>query len=237
MSDPRDEARDLNAAEHALGVLDAEGRAAAQARLLTDPVYAAEVEVWEGRFDALTEDVAPVEPPVQVWTRIEQVTGGNVTALPPPKPAAPTKAAGAWRVWGAGAVGLAAAGIAAMVFLSPTPQIAEPHHMVAKVMAMDGHPDVVVSYTTGTKDLMLTPVGAMPPKGMTPRMWLMRKDGTVRLVGDVDMARPERKKLNAEMAHEMEGAAGVMISMESSGQKPGLRPTGPMVAKGMFSLV
>ncbi|MBS0295946.1 MAG: anti-sigma factor [Proteobacteria bacterium] len=240
MSDPRDEARDLNAAEHVLGVEDADARAASQARLRNDPAFAADVEAWEARLGPLAEDAPAEAPGAHVWTRIEQATGDNViAALPRPaaKPVASGKGVNFWRGWAMAASAVAAAALVG-VFMLTTPKMAPaPHHMVAKVMGMDGKPDVVVSYTTGTKNLMLTPVGDMPPKGMTPRMWLMRKDGSVMLVGDVDMAHPERKQLNPAMADEVAHAKGVMISLEEAGRQPGRKPSGPMVAKGMFSLV
>jgi anti-sigma-K factor RskA len=240
MSDPRDEARDLNAAEQALGVLDAKALAAAEARAAGDPAYAAELEAWQARLAPLAEDVAPLTPSEHVWTRVEQVTGGNVASFIP-KPAAPPKApARTWRTWAVGATGLAAAGIGAVFLLTAPPAIApapQPHHMVAKVMTMDGKPDVVVAFDVNAKDLMLTPVGDMPPPGMAPRMWLMRKDGTVKLVGDVDMAHPERKHLDRATAGEMEHAMGVVISLESAATRPGVRPSGPLVAKGMFSSI
>lgn len=238
MSDPRDEARDLNAAEHVLGVEDAAARMASRTRLLDDPAFAADVAAWEVRLGPLAEDAPAEAPGAHVWTRIEQATGGNViAALPRPKPAEPNRGVGFWRGWAMAASAVAAAALVG-VFMLTSPAVAPPqHHMVAKVMGMDGKPDVVVSYTTGTKNLMLTPVGDMPPKGMTPRMWLMRKDGSMMLVGDVDMAHPERKELDPGMADEVAHAKGVMISLEESNRQPGRKPSGPMVAKGMFSLV
>ena len=240
MSDPRDEARDLNAAEHVLGGEDAAARMASRTRLLDDPAFAADVAAWEERLGPLGEDVAPVTPGAHVWTRIEQATGGNVIAAvprPAAKPAASGRGVGFWRGWAMAASAVAAAALVG-VFMLTAPTMAPPqHHMVAKVMGMDGKPDVVVSYVTGTPNLMLTPVGDMPPKGMTPRMWLMRKDGSMMLVGDVDMAHPERKRLDPGMADEVAHAKGVMISLEEAARKPGARPAGPMVAKGMFSVV
>ena len=58
------------AAEYALGTLDADERAQADALLLLDPGFAAQVRRWERRLGELNVLVAPVEPPAPVWDRI-----------------------------------------------------------------------------------------------------------------------------------------------------------------------
>ena len=63
--------RDGFAAEYALGTLDAEERAQADALMLIDPDFAASVRGWERRLGDLTTMVAPVEPPVPLWERIK----------------------------------------------------------------------------------------------------------------------------------------------------------------------
>jgi len=58
-----DEDRAGMAVEYALGTLDADERAQADALLLVDPEFAAEVQRWERRLGELNALVAPVEPP------------------------------------------------------------------------------------------------------------------------------------------------------------------------------
>jgi len=58
------------AAEYALGTLDTDERAQAEALLLFDPEFAGEVQHWERRLGELNVLVAPVEPPPAVWDRI-----------------------------------------------------------------------------------------------------------------------------------------------------------------------
>ena len=62
-----DEDRDGFAAEYVLGTLDADERAQADALMLVDPDFAAEVRQWERRLGELNVLVAPVEPPAPVW--------------------------------------------------------------------------------------------------------------------------------------------------------------------------
>jgi anti-sigma-K factor RskA len=58
------------AAEYALGTLNGDERAQAEALLLFDPEFAAEVQHWERRLGELNVLVAPVEPPPAVWDKI-----------------------------------------------------------------------------------------------------------------------------------------------------------------------
>ena len=90
-----DEDREGMAAEYALGTLDADERAQADALLLVDPEFAAEVQRWERRFGELNALVAPVEPPAPVW---EKIRAGVAEAAPGapmrlPEVAAPAAAA------------------------------------------------------------------------------------------------------------------------------------------------
>jgi len=65
-----DEEKEGFAAEYALGTLDADERAQADALLLLDPEFTAEVRRWERKLGELNVLVAPVEPPALVWERI-----------------------------------------------------------------------------------------------------------------------------------------------------------------------
>ena len=70
------------AAEYALGTLDADERAQADALLLLDPNFGAEVRRWERRLGELNVLVAPVEPPAPLWDRI----AASVAAASPGAP-------------------------------------------------------------------------------------------------------------------------------------------------------
>jgi anti-sigma-K factor RskA len=65
-----DEDRQGLAAEYALGTLDTDERAQADALMLLDPEFAAEVRRWERRLGELNVLVAPVEPGEPIWTQI-----------------------------------------------------------------------------------------------------------------------------------------------------------------------
>lgn len=58
------------AAEYALGTLDAEERAQAEAMMSVDPDFRTMVEFWEARLGALNQMVGSIEPRPEVWDRI-----------------------------------------------------------------------------------------------------------------------------------------------------------------------
>ena len=60
------EGDDLLAAEYALGVLDGDVRAAVQARLVQDVVFAARVDAWNDKLAPLAESLEPTAPPASV---------------------------------------------------------------------------------------------------------------------------------------------------------------------------
>jgi len=69
--DRQDLDREGFAAEYALGTLDSDERAQADALLLVDPEFTAEVRRWERRLGELNVLVAPVEPQDALWERIK----------------------------------------------------------------------------------------------------------------------------------------------------------------------
>lgn len=64
---------DLRAAEYVLGLLDANARREAQARIEREPAFAAEVAVWEQYFTPWLEAIAPVQVPAALWPRIRAI--------------------------------------------------------------------------------------------------------------------------------------------------------------------
>src|SRR5712675_720572 len=63
------------AAEYALGTLDADERAQAEAMMSVDKDFAAMVEAWSTKLGVLNQMVGSVEPSPEVWDRIK-VAGG-----------------------------------------------------------------------------------------------------------------------------------------------------------------
>src|SRR4051794_29305021 len=86
------------AAEYALGTLDADERAQADAMIAVDSDFAALVESWSHRLGALNQMVGSVEPRAEVWDRIREAAGLSGAQMPlllPEAPPAPVTAPGA----------------------------------------------------------------------------------------------------------------------------------------------
>src|SRR5258705_13097284 len=82
------------AAEYALGTLDADERAEAEAKMSIDKDFAAMVEAWQHKLRALNQMVGSVEPRPEVWNKIKSVISLSeaqaALVLPEaPPPAAP----------------------------------------------------------------------------------------------------------------------------------------------------
>jgi anti-sigma-K factor RskA len=77
------------AAEYALGTLDADERAQAEAMMSVDKDFAAMVDAWAHKLGALNQMVGSVEPSPEVWDRIKVAAGLSGTQMPIVLPDAP----------------------------------------------------------------------------------------------------------------------------------------------------
>jgi anti-sigma-K factor RskA len=81
------------AAEYALGTLDADERAEADAMIAADTEFASLVEAWSHRLGTLNQMVGSVEPRPEVWDRIREAAGLSGAQMPLLLPEAPPPAA------------------------------------------------------------------------------------------------------------------------------------------------
>ena len=119
-SGPAGEGDDLLAAEFVLGVLSAEERRGAAARLDTDAAFARLVERWEGQLAPLGEGYDPVEPPPSAKPAIDRrLFAAGLGEAQAAAPAGIWRSVGFWR-------GLAAAALAALAIMVALPFIGRP---------------------------------------------------------------------------------------------------------------
>jgi anti-sigma-K factor RskA len=81
------------AAEYALGTLDADERAQAEALMSIDKDFAAMVEAWSTRLGVLNQMVGSIEPSPEVWDKIKVAAGLSGAQMPLALPDAPPPAA------------------------------------------------------------------------------------------------------------------------------------------------
>jgi anti-sigma-K factor RskA len=236
---PEDEA-DLAAAEHVLGLLDAEARAGAVARLRTDPAFAAAVAAWERRFAPLIEDVSPAAPPDRLWDRIATAIapGAKVVAFPS-KPRFWDRV-GPWRAMTIGSLAAAAACLAIVVVrpgAAPAPPLPAPppaggELLAATLSTPDGKAIYVATLDRDRRTMAVIPVATTDRGGRSPELWVIGAGGKPRAIGMLAATGAGRLHLGRAALLEAGAKAVLAVSLEPAGGSPTGAPTGPVIATG-----
>ena len=247
---------DLTAAEYALGVLDREERAAAEARADRDAGFAEDILGWTARFAPLIVAVAAVEPSHALWPRIETaIDRPKVRSGPTPAPEAPPVPANdagprgllLWRIWAVGASAAAAAAIAVIVVHPGAPGGSSKPALFANLGGVNRTLVANLSLTeskaaafTVAYDPVQSTLYAGPdsgfsiPVGRSAELWLIPADGKPRPMGLVDPAKPATMPMPPQFKALAKAEVTLALSIEPvGGSKTGL-PTGPVVAAGKF---
>lgn len=220
------------AAEHALGLLTGADLLAARGRVSADPAFAAEVDAWDARLAPLLDEIAPVSPGADLWSRIDTAlgqTGGEVVAL--------RRSLRVWRA--ASAVAAAAAAVLAIVALpregAPVsqPQVAaEPAAQLIAALDFPGaRTPVAVAYAPDRRELTVAAAGHVAAGGHDDELWIIPAGGTPRSLG-VLHADTTRVPISPELAALFAAGATVAVTQEAPGGSPTGAPKGPIIAKG-----
>jgi anti-sigma-K factor RskA len=217
---------DTLAAEYVLGVLDNRTRAAVERRIARESGFAALVEAWQMKLVPWTDDVAPVQPPLDVWNRIS-------AALPPQRPA--RQSAGLWgsvMLWrwltaGAGALALASLFALFVVINRPA--------QAPLMAAIDGggHHHFVATVDRGT--IAVVPAAYAADPSRVPQLWLIPPDGKPRSLGVVRADATTTIAIPANLRPFATGQATLAISLEPPGGSTTGAPTGPVIAQGKLT--
>jgi anti-sigma-K factor RskA len=242
VSPPEDHGDDLLAAECALGLLEGVERDGAERRRLREPAFDRAVEVWEDRLAGLTDSIAPVAPPAQVWTGIMQQlgSGGAVVEL------RLRRSLAVWRGVAASAGAIAAALALALIWpRTPAPltggrlvasnaeqrQPALEKVMTARMVGGAKGPAVFVVVVDPQSHVMVvTPASITAAKGRSPELWLIPAGGKPIALGLAAFGRSVR--LDPKVAIGDPSGSILAVSMEPLGGSPTGQPTGPVVATG-----
>lgn len=219
MSDSSD--RDGLAAEYVLGTL--EGNEANQAAhlLATDPAFADAVYAWQERLAPLATGIPAVEPPAEVWDRIEATITPvqSSTAIPLPLRRR-------LRLWQASTgVALAiAASLAGLIILRSPPS------RVAVLMPMSARVPVLLATTGSDGVLNVRPDGTITvPDGQDLELWALGKgDVRPRSLGVLPAG---GRRLVARLAP----GTQLLVSVEPRGGSPTGQPTGPVMYGGRLA--
>jgi anti-sigma-K factor RskA len=193
------------AGEYALGLLDGEELAQADAMRREDARFAAAIRAWESRLLPLLDEVRPSAPPARVWARIRAAT-------------APARSGEARRwAWPAGLLAAGLAVVFAVVLLRP------PAHELARLASRDG--GVFLVAEAGAR-LEVSPQNISLPAGKTGELWLVVGNAAPRALGLIDAGHGLKIALPAARNFVL------AVSVEPPGGSPTGRATGPVIAEG-----
>jgi anti-sigma-K factor RskA len=197
---------DALAAELALGVLEHEARASAEARMAQDADFARRVAAWENRLAPLNDEYAEVPAP-NLLPQIE----ARLFPKPDRRPV--------WRAWLMGTVyaTIAVLGIAGFVLLTP------PDALLVTQMATE---DAGLSYEArfDGQTLVVSRLAGQPaPPGQVHELWIIAPGAAPVSLGLLENAA-------LTVAYPVPPKGWVLaVTVEPAGGAPGGVPTGPVI--------
>ena len=228
---------DMTAAEYVLGTLDASARSSVAARRAVEPDLHAAIIDWERRLAPLAVGAAPVEPPADLWRRIEKRIEER-TAVSSVSPRSTPVSSNMvallerrvvrWRRAAIAATALAASLVVAIgvreSFYDKGPQ-----NFVAVFQKDDAQPAFLMSVDLATRAVTIRPITADRQVGKTYQLWILAEPlGPVpRSLGLLDDGTGQTRKSLAEYEPALLQNATFGISVEPPGGSPTGRPTGP----------
>ncbi len=229
---PEDEGRVL-AAEYVLGVLGAEERRAVEKRMAEEPSFAREVAEWEDRLGPMASYVTPVTPPAQTWMRIEASLGAptNTAAAPP---ATIWQSLAFWRGLGIGASAIAAACVAALVYVGMRPTTLGPRvPLLATLTGLKtNQPNFVAAISTDGRSLTIVPASLLTADKRSMELWLIPEGGKPASLGLIAAGQPVQLNVPANLLPLVGSGATLAVSLEPLGGSPTGQPTGEVIAHG-----
>ena len=218
------------AAEYVLRLLGAAERREVERRLGQEPALASEVTFWEERLTGLVDAVPPVSPPDAVWSRIETAIG----PAPAPRWRSVWQSLAFWRGFAIAAATLAAASIAALVYIGLVPAARTP--LMATLSGSAGQPNFVASVTATGDSLVIVPAALLTNDPRAFELWLIPSGETrPRSLGLIKPGQPIRLEIPGDLAGRLTSDAALAVSLEPPGGSPTGQPTGPVIAAGKLT--
>lgn len=230
------------AAEHALGVLTSAERREAEARMASDPAFAAEVEAWRARLMPMAENVAGIAAPLALWLRIERSLGANDNVET-------SRGLRFWRGTAAGSLTLAAASVAVAVMLANQPiktvvaptGPAQGQLLDASLVSQTGQPVplFVAAYDPTRKALIVTSlVTPNNDPAHVHELWVIPADGKPRPLGILEPGKTKAIPMPEKYLPALAAGSALAVSVEPPGGSPKVdTPTGPITAVGKLAKI
>ncbi len=186
----------------------------------------------------MADEVAPVQPAPEVWTRIERSLGGsgNVVSFTP-RPT-PWDRVSVWRA--ATAASLAAAAVLAFIAIRPPtapPPLARaaPPLLTATLASTDGKSLYVATIDKSRRQVTVIPVSAIESGGRTPELWIIPVGGKPHGLWAWSLGRKAQMVPAASTVLSAAEARSILAGrlLEPPGGSPTGAPTGPVIASGI----
>jgi anti-sigma-K factor RskA len=220
MSDEQD--REMLAAEYVLGALEGDERREAERLLAADPEFAGFVAAWQRRLTPLASYAAPVQPPADLWRRIEAgiAPAANAEIVPL------RRRVRFWQVTSAGALAIAAS-LAAFILLREPGQ-----QRIAVLSPLAGGAPVLVATAATTGRLEVRPTTSIPVAADKDlELWALPQGETKpRSLGVLPSS---GRQLTAQLAPNTQ----LLVSLEPKGGSPTGQPTGPVLYGGWLTTI
>jgi anti-sigma-K factor RskA len=232
---PEDEGRVL-AAEYVLGVLGAEERRAVEKRMAEEASFAREVAAWEERLGGMASYVTPVTPPAQTWVRIEASLGAPMSAAAAPQ-ATVWQSLAFWRGLGIGSSAIAAACLAALVYVGMRPPSQGPRvPLLATLTGLKtNQPNFVAAISTDGRSLTIVPASLLTADKRSMELWLIPEGGKPASLGLIAAGQPVQLNVPQNLLPLVGSGATLAVSLEPLGGSPTGQPTGEVIAHGNLS--
>lgn len=221
----------LTAAEYVLGVLDADQRRAAELRVARDMVFAREVAFWEERLGGLANAVPSVAPPRNGWARIEAAIAR--AGEPAKERQGKWQSLAFWRGLAIGASALAAACLAALIYVGAVSPPAAP--FLARLDIAGGEVGFVAALNPHGGSLTVVPASLLNPEEKVMELWLIPPGDKPHSLGLIDPNRPVTIKVPKDLLTQVNNEAVLAVSLEPPGGSPTGQPTGPVIANGKLA--
>jgi anti-sigma-K factor RskA len=219
---------DILAAEYVVGVLPADERREAAARIERDQAFARLVDQWEVRLSPLASAYPEIAVPAAVKAAIDRRLFARSAEAA--SRASLWSSLAFWRGLAAAAVALAAL-IAVAYFVAP-PSDDSAQRYVASLAPQQSDVHYFVVYDARTQDIGLSHVTGARPEGRDFELWVIEQGKDPVSLGVIPVGQSVHLAVAQAIRDSIAAGAVFAISLEPPGGSPTGQPTGPVVASG-----
>lgn len=223
------------AAELVLGLLDAEERSAARARMLADRAFAAEVSHWQAWLAPLVADWPSEAPPAALEARIMAAIDAPLAGHAPRRRGV---------VFAIAALAAAVLALVLGPLRAPTPvppptQAQRPVLLAALAVPADQQAEGRVALAAvadrASGEVRVSPVTALPAR-RSAQLWAIGADGAAPVsLGLLTPEGPTRITVSPAARRLLTAGTTLAVSVEPVGGSTTGAPTGPVVAAGALA--